>query len=141
MLRKLLIIVAALAMLALASMPVLAQVGDTGDAPVSRPNPDDPYRIFISNDQAVYCGHGVVGDPITEFCIENGITPPVLYDVNGNLIAGSGTNTGIQYDNSPDPETPKHAQLGDCWYNPDDAIATNEDGNIPIIDTPCGIVS
>ena len=98
--KKTILLVAILVMVLTASAPLLAQVGDTGDAPALRPDPNDPYRIFISNDQAVYCGYGVVGDPITEFCIENGITPPVLYDANGNLIAGSGTNAGIQYDNS-----------------------------------------
>jgi hypothetical protein len=142
MLRKLPTIAAMLVLLTLLAAPlVLAQT----DAPVTRPPADgyDPYRVFISNDLAVRCDPevGTVGDPMTEFCMEYGIVPRVLYDANGNLIAGSGANTGIQYDNSSDRETPDLAQLGDCWYDPDDAYVVGPDSNIPIIDTPCGIIN
>lgn len=69
-------------MILLAAPWVLAQ---TGDAPVTRPDPNDPYRVFISNDQAIYCGHAVVGSPIYDFCMANGIVPPVLYNPDGTL--------------------------------------------------------
>jgi hypothetical protein len=29
----------------------------------------------------------------------------------------------------------------DCWYDPNDAYVIGPDSNIPIIDTPCGIIS
>lgn len=115
--------------------PYPLEVPGTGDTPMTPPDPNDPYRIFISDDQAVYCGTGTLGDPITEFCIHNGIVPPVLYDQNGNLISGYGAGPG-QYSTEPLPGYVSWDEY--CWYDPDDAYVIEPDSNIPTVVTPCG---
>lgn len=101
-----------------------------------RLDPNDPYRLFVSDDQAVYCRTGTLGDPITEFCMQNDVVPPVLYDQSGNnLLSGYGAGSG-RYSTEPLPgyvSWDRH-----CWYDPNDAYTVGSDSNIPILDTPCG---
>jgi hypothetical protein len=58
--------------------------------------------------------------------------PETGYDVmNWYQSQGAG-----QYSTEP---LPGYVSWGEyCWYDPDDVIVLNEDGNIPMSENPCG---